>query len=64
MGAQQRQCGAGAIIGASRPEQITSKVSAAGVTLDAEVKARIDEVLGDIPETDPAMTVSPAQRLT
>ncbi|MGP5128452.1 aldo/keto reductase, partial [Brachybacterium tyrofermentans] len=55
---------AGAIIGASRPEQITENVKAAGVTLDADVKARIDGVLGDIPETDPAKTVSPAQRLS
>ncbi|MGP5377507.1 aldo/keto reductase, partial [Brachybacterium alimentarium] len=54
---------AGAIIGASRPEQVTENVKAAGITLDADVKARIDEVLGDIPETDAAKTVSPAQRL-
>lgn len=55
---------AGAIIGASRPEQITENVKAAGITLDADVKARIDEVLGEIPETDPAKTVSPAHRLS
>src|SRR5699024_8461296 len=54
---------AGVIIGASRPEQVTENVKAAGVTLEADVKARIDEVLGEIPETDPAKTVSPAQRL-
>src|SRR5690625_5153766 len=54
---------AGAIIGASRPEQVTENVKAAGVTLDADVKARIDEVLGELPETDPTKTQSPAQRL-
>ncbi|MGP9539799.1 aldo/keto reductase family protein [Brachybacterium sp. AOP43-C2-M15] len=55
---------AGAIIGASRPEQVTENVKAAGVTLDADVKARIDEVLGELPETDPAKTQSPAHRLS
>ncbi|MFC5379857.1 aldo/keto reductase family protein [Aquipuribacter nitratireducens] len=45
-----------AIIGASRPEQVTENVKAAGVTLPAEVMARIDEVLGDVVETDPART--------
>ena len=55
---------AGAIIGASRPEQVTDNVKAAGVVLDADVKARIDEVLGEIPETDPNLTRSPAQRLS
>ena len=55
---------AAAIIGASRPEQVTDNVKAAGVTLDADVKARIDEVLGEIPETDPNLTRSPAQRLS
>lgn len=54
---------AGAIIGASRPEQVTDNAKASGVHLDAEVLARIDEVLGDLPETDPDRTVSPARRL-
>jgi aryl-alcohol dehydrogenase-like predicted oxidoreductase len=54
---------AGAIIGASRPEQVTENVKAAGVTLDADVRARIDEMLGEIPETDPTKTQSPAHRL-
>ena len=55
---------AGAIIGASRPEQVTENVKASGVRLEADVMTRIDEVLGDIPETDPAKTVSPAQRMS
>jgi aryl-alcohol dehydrogenase-like predicted oxidoreductase len=44
---------AAAIIGASRPEQVRDNVKAAGVTLDADVLARIDEVLGDVVERDP-----------
>jgi aryl-alcohol dehydrogenase-like predicted oxidoreductase len=46
----------GAIIGASRPEQVTENVKAAGVRLPAEVMARIDEVLGDVVDRDPAKT--------
>lgn len=55
-----------AIIGASRPEQVHDNAKAAGVTLPAEVLARIDAVLGDVVVTDPAETAkaSPAKRLT
>ncbi len=53
---------AGAIIGASRPEQVTSNVKAAGVVLPAEVLAKIDSVLGALPEVDPSKTVSPSSR--
>ncbi len=52
-----------ALGGASRPEQIASNAEAAGVTLDADVLTRIDEVLGDLPETDPNKTQSPPTRL-
>ena len=52
-----------ALVGASRPEQIASNVAAAGVKLDAEVLDRIDEALGDLPETDPAKTKSPETRI-
>ena len=45
---------AAAIIGASRPEQVHDNVKAAGVTLDADVLARIDEALGDVVERDPS----------
>lgn len=51
-----------AIIGASRPEQVRDNVKAAGVKLDAEIMRRIDEVLGDVVERDPAKTTSPEQR--
>jgi len=47
---------AAAIIGATRPEQVHDNVQAAGVTLDADVLARIDDVLGDTVERDPAKT--------
>jgi aryl-alcohol dehydrogenase-like predicted oxidoreductase len=47
---------AAAIIGATRPEQVQDNVQAAGVTLDAEVMKRIDDVLGDVVERDPAQT--------
>ncbi|MCW2677465.1 MAG: Voltage-gated potassium channel subunit beta [Modestobacter sp.] len=47
---------AAAIIGASRPEQVTDNVQAAGVVLPAEVLTRIDEALGDVVERDPAKT--------
>ena len=51
-----------AIIGASRPEQVTDNVKAAGVTLDSDVLAAIDEVVDPIVERDPAKTQSPPRR--
>ncbi|BDI23523.1 aldo/keto reductase family protein [Herbiconiux sp. L3-i23] len=47
---------AAAIIGASRPEQVAENVKASGVTIPAELLTRIDDVLGDIVERDPAKT--------
>jgi aryl-alcohol dehydrogenase-like predicted oxidoreductase len=47
---------AAAIIGASRPEQVEDNVQAAGVTLDSDVLARIDEVLGEHVERDASKT--------
>jgi aryl-alcohol dehydrogenase-like predicted oxidoreductase len=47
---------AAAIIGATRPEQVHDNVRAAGVSLDEEVLARIDQILGDVVERDPART--------
>jgi aryl-alcohol dehydrogenase-like predicted oxidoreductase len=46
-----------AIIGASRPEQVQENVKAAGVQIPAELMSRIDEVLGDVVERDPAKTL-------
>ena len=51
-----------AIVGASRPEQITENAQAAGVTLPADVLSAIDYALGDLVSTDPALTVSPEIR--
>jgi aryl-alcohol dehydrogenase-like predicted oxidoreductase len=47
---------AAAIVGASRPEQLKENVAAAGVRLEPELMARIDETLGDVVERDPART--------
>jgi len=47
---------AAAIIGASRPEQVEDNVRAAGVRLEADVLKRIDDILGDVVERDPAKT--------
>ncbi len=51
-----------AIIGASRPEQVTENVKAAGVRLEADALARIDEVLDGVVESDPGKTQSPRSR--
>jgi aryl-alcohol dehydrogenase-like predicted oxidoreductase len=45
-----------AITGASRPEQVTENVKAAGVKLEDALMKRIDETLGSIVERDPAKT--------
>lgn len=55
----QRPSVASAIIGASRPEQVRENVKAAGVRLDDELMGRIDQVLDDVVETNPALTTSP-----
>jgi aryl-alcohol dehydrogenase-like predicted oxidoreductase len=57
---------ASAIIGASRPEQVTENVAAAGVRLEPELLTQIDEALGDVVIRDPALTAarSPATRPT
>jgi aryl-alcohol dehydrogenase-like predicted oxidoreductase len=51
-----------AIIGASRPEQVTENVKAAGVRLDPAAMKRIDEVFDGVIERDPTKTVSPEKR--
>ena len=55
---------AAAIVGASRPEQVHENAAAAGVRLDADVMAAIDEALGDVVVSDPALTAqqTPQQR--
>jgi aryl-alcohol dehydrogenase-like predicted oxidoreductase len=51
---------AAALVGASRPEQVGENVKASGVELEADLMARIDEVLGGIVERDPALTAANA----
>jgi len=51
-----------AIIGASRPEQVTENVKAAGVKLEPSTMKAIDEVLEGAIERDPALTKSPESR--
>ncbi|MBP2702499.1 aldo/keto reductase family protein [Microbispora sp. RL4-1S] len=53
---------ASAIVGASRPEQVRDNVKAAGVKLDAETMKKIDEVLGEFVERDPAKAHVPDRR--
>jgi len=55
---------AAAIIGASRPEQVTENAKASGVEIPSELMTRIDEALGDVVERDAShtFTTSPASR--
>ena len=53
---------AAAIIGASRPEQITENVKASEVELTPEVMAKIDDALGDVVERNPRLTTVPDKR--
>jgi aryl-alcohol dehydrogenase-like predicted oxidoreductase len=50
---------ASAIIGASRPEQVTENVKAAGVVLEQGLLDKIDAVLDDVIATDPRLTQTP-----
>ena len=56
---------ASAIIGASRPEQVRRTCAPSGVTIPLPLLERIDEVLGDSVERDPARTArnAPSRRL-
>ena len=47
---------AAALVGASRPEQVTENVKAAGVRIPEELMTKIDEALGDVVEKDAALT--------
>ena len=51
-----------AIIGATRPEQVTDNAKASGVSLDESTMQAIDEVLDDVVFRDPALTQSPQRR--
>jgi aryl-alcohol dehydrogenase-like predicted oxidoreductase len=45
-----------AIIGASKPEQVRDNATAAGVKLDADLLAKVDEILDPVVERNPAKT--------
>jgi aryl-alcohol dehydrogenase-like predicted oxidoreductase len=51
-----------AIIGASRPEQVTENAKAAGKKLDAQLLKQIDEILDPVVERDASKTQSPPRR--
>ncbi|UYM05432.1 aldo/keto reductase family protein [Solicola gregarius] len=51
-----------AIIGASRPEQVSENVAAAGVRLDEATMRAIDDAIAGVVVRDPALTVSPDSR--
>lgn len=53
---------AAAIIGASRPEQVTENVKASGVKLAPELLQKIDQVLAPHIQADPGQTISPNPR--
>jgi aryl-alcohol dehydrogenase-like predicted oxidoreductase len=57
---------AAAIVGASRPEQVTDNARASGVRLGDDVLRAIDDALGDVVERDPARTAEqvPAGRVS
>ncbi len=51
-----------ALVGASRPEQVTENVKAAGVTIPGELMTEIDDVLGDVVERDATKTAETAPK--
>ncbi len=57
---------ASALVGASRPEQVTENVKAAGIVLPSTTMKAIDEVLGDVVVRDASLTAksAPAGRPT
>ena len=52
-----------AIVGASRPEQITDNVKAVGVEIPKEIMTQVDQILAGFIVSDPAETKSPPARL-
>jgi aryl-alcohol dehydrogenase-like predicted oxidoreductase len=51
-----------AIIGASRPEQVSENAKAAGQRLSADLMEQIDEALEPVVTRDPRQTKSPPNR--
>ncbi|MCY1157821.1 MAG: aldo/keto reductase [Citricoccus sp.] len=54
---------AGAIVGASRPEQIVENVQASGITLDESTLAAVDAAIGHVVTDDPAKVSVPEARV-
>jgi aryl-alcohol dehydrogenase-like predicted oxidoreductase len=54
---------AGAIVGASRPEQIVENVQASGITLDESTLAAVDAAIGHVVTDDPAKVSVPEGRV-
>ena len=50
------------IMGATKPSQVKENVKASGIKLSPEIMKQIDNVLGNIPVTDPKKTESPNPR--
>lgn len=51
-----------AIVGASRPEQLIDNARAADVSLDTQLLAKADDILGQVVERDPAKVESFLER--
>jgi aryl-alcohol dehydrogenase-like predicted oxidoreductase len=54
---------ASAIVGATRPDQITSNIQAVGVEIPAEIMKQVSEILSPVAVFDPSETKSPEARL-
>ena len=54
---------ASAIVGATRPDQITSNIEAVGVEIPADVMNQVSEILSPVAVFDPRETKSPEARL-
>jgi aryl-alcohol dehydrogenase-like predicted oxidoreductase len=52
-----------AIVGASRPDQITDNVKAVGIEIPSEIMTQVDQILSGFIVSDPAETKSPPARL-
>jgi aryl-alcohol dehydrogenase-like predicted oxidoreductase len=54
---------ASAIVGATRPDQITSNIEAVGVEIPAEIMQQVSEILSPVAIFDASETKSPEARL-
>jgi aryl-alcohol dehydrogenase-like predicted oxidoreductase len=50
------------IMGATKPSQVKENAKASGIKLSSDVMQAIDKALGDLPERDTSLTVSPNPR--